>query len=322
MKKEKHLERLLPLYLYGELTGKEKEELEVHLKYCEQCSQALQEMKAFHGLLARQELAQPSPDALNAARGRLRERLRQERQRTTVRTLLTRFGRLAQAPRMAAQIAVALVLFLLGLFVGQQANTGPGRLLESEGAGLSRSPEALRPFISDVDLIQYDPKTREVTVRFRTLSEVALQGRPEDPMIRRVLAHAIRTENNPGYRLTAVKASSTARASADPELEDALIYAVERDTVPGVRLRAARVLRGMPMSDKIKRAFIRVLLKDENPALRMEALSALGNLDETDVVPILQDASRDDENAFVRLEAAKALERREKKGVEREADTP
>ena len=64
------------------------------------------------------------------------------------------------------------------------------------------------------------------------------------------------------------------------------------------------------MNEKIKRAFIRTLLKDTNSAIRIEALNALSGIeDEADVRPIFRGASQDDDNEFVRWQASMALER-------------
>ncbi len=103
---------------------------------------------------------------------------------------------------------------------------------------------------------------------------------------------------------------------SDPELEAALIYAMENDSVAGVRLKAAKVLQTLAMTATIKQAFMKILVRDPNSAIRIEALNALALLQgEMDLRPVLKEASDSDINEFVRMKAARALEKTENPGV-------
>jgi len=308
MSVKKHLEKLIPLYLYGELSEDEKREFEVHLDYCEQCRGLLEQTRELHAKLDQKVTLTPSEETLQNSRLRLRERLQEEQRKATAHESWWQkiMERLTESNRVY-QVAGAVAFLFIGIFLGQYVVPQPHTTLLQSASDVPLREAA--SFISNVDMIQYNPNTGEVTVRYKIVNDVALQGGIDNPEIRRVLVHAIRGENHPGQRLTAVKASSVGQI-ADAELEDALIYAMENDEVDGVRLRAAKVLKSLPISQDIKRAFIRVLLKEPNSAIRIEALDALDKVvEQDDVFPILRDASRDDENEFVRLKAAKALER-------------
>ncbi len=304
MKLPKDLEQAIVLYLYDELSPAEREELETHLRFNEESRRRLQELRQVHGLLDQRRQPEVSGVLLNAARSRLRERLRQQRREATGESWWQRFAAARHAPWLRLAVgAAACVLFgiLIGRFALSADEKRPDfsdRIVHADGRG----------FVSDIDLIQYDPGSGMVTIHYKKVQDVALQGKIEDEEIRNMLSYAIRTEDHPGRRLTAVKAVAHA-TSSDVELEKALIEAMEHDEIDGVRLKAARVLKAMPMNDRIKRAFVRALLKDPNSAIRIEALDALSQISSDDVRPILQNAAEDDENDFVRLKASRTLER-------------
>lgn len=299
----KDLDEAILLYLYDELADADKRELEAHIQDNPQSRKRLQEMQAFHHLLDRRAALTPSAALLRKVRSDLRRRLREERLTLPQESWWAKLLRPIQAKRPGWQAAAAATLLLLGVVVGRY-------LLPAEAAHPPLFQQAASmPSISNVDLIEYDPKTGVVTVHYKTVQEVALQGDIEDASIRRVLSYAIRTEDHPGRRLAAVKAAASRTPFADEELQAALIQAMEKDEVAGVRLRAAKVLQALPLSQPVKDAFIRVLLKDPNPAIRIEALESLSKGVAEDVRPILRNAAEDDDNEYVRLKAARTLER-------------
>ncbi|MFQ6114002.1 MAG: HEAT repeat domain-containing protein [bacterium] len=312
MKPREHLDELIPLYLYGELKEDEKEEFEVHLRYCEECSKQLEDIRALHNVLDKKIIFEPTNELLARSRLELRNRLREERLAATKDSLWQRISEFFLGKTLALQLVGAATILVTGILMGRflfspEETSAPGTELLG-----SKYPNMIsQPLIADVDLIQYSPQTGEVTVRYKSVNDISLQGRIDEEPIRNILVHAIRSEEHPGHRLTAVKAFG-GRTFSNDEIKDALIFAMERDAIDGVRLRAAKILKALPLSNKIKQAFVRVLLRDSNPAIRIEAIDALSKVkEEEDVVPILQDVAKDDENESIRLKASKALERRD-----------
>lgn len=317
MKQSDHLEQQIPLYLYGELEKVKKEEFEVHLNSCQHCREQLEETRALHNTLSKKASFEPSEPLMSKLRSELRERLREERKDEFKQSWWERFSEKISERGGGMQLAGALAFLIVGILIDRvvflPANTGTQ--LEGEFTAELQDESSL-PFMSSVDLIQYDPKSGNITVQYKSIQDVSLRGNVQDPSIRKVLAHAIRMEEHPGLRLAAVKASG-AKSFSDEELEDALIYAMKNDEIDGVRLKAAKVLTNLPINEKIKRAFIRVLIRDANSAIRIEALNALSGIKgEADVRPIFRNASQDDENEFVRLQASKALERLENPNIQ------
>ncbi|MFQ5865060.1 MAG: HEAT repeat domain-containing protein [bacterium] len=313
MRPKQHLEKLIPLYVYEELEEDEKKEVEVHIEYCEACRQQLEELRALHNTLDQKIILQPTDELLARSRSELRDRLRAERIAALKESWWERISEFFLEKTLAFQLVGAAVILLLGIFMGRFLFSPKERSepLSTEFLSGTYPRMISQPLITNVDLVQYNPQTGEVTVRYKSVNDVSLRGGIDEEPIRRVLVHAIRSEEHPGHRLTAVKAFGE-RTSSNDEIEDVLIYAMKNDAVDGVRLRAAKVLKALPFSSKIKEAFIRVLLKDSNPAIRIEAVDALSKVKEKeDVAPIFQDVAKDDENDFVRLKASRALEGRD-----------
>ncbi len=316
MKQDDHLEKQIPLYLYSELREAQKEEFEAHLDHCEHCRDQLEETRGLYNTLGKKASFEPSESLMSKLRSGLRERLRAERKAEFNESLWDRFIEKISERGAGIQLAGALAFLIVGILIGRAAFLPANTETQFEGEFTAElQEENSLPFMASVDLIQYDPKSGNITVEYKSVRDISLRGNVEDPAIRKLLVHAIRAEEHPGRRLTAVRASG-AKSFSDEELEDALIYAMQNDEIDGVRLKAAKVLTNLPMNEKIKRAFIRALLKDINSAIRIEALNALSGIkDEADVRPIFRGASQDDDNEFVRLQASKALERLENPNI-------
>ncbi|MCG8604794.1 HEAT repeat domain-containing protein [bacterium] len=306
-------EKLLPLYLYGELDDPDSAELEGHLAACGECAKQLSELRVLHGHLDKKASLEPTEDALRQMRSQLRERLRVESRLSIRKSLWQRVATYWQTRSLGLQMAVATAVLLIGILAGRITAPDPwSKFTQNIEMGLGYQPiiDEQQSFIDNIDLIEYEPATGSVTIKYKSVNDVWLQGKIDDASVRKLLAHAIKTEVHPGRRLAAVKAFG-GQSFSDKEVENALVFALENDSVHGVRLKAAKVLSMLPMTPEIKAAFIRVLLKDPNPALRMEAVDALSKLkEEEDVVPVFQEASNDDENEFIRLRTSKELERR------------
>src|SRR5437016_14286403 len=102
---------LMDLYLYGELTGRQEEELEQHLHGCAACQSALDRHKALHRGLDAARLA-PPPQLLMECRQELFRRRPPEKKPSSWRA----FAEMWQALGGAARPAGALALVALGFF--------------------------------------------------------------------------------------------------------------------------------------------------------------------------------------------------------------
>jgi len=311
MKLSSKWEESIILYLYDELEPEERSAFESELERNPAVRARVEKMRRFHNLLDRKGTPEPSERVLQRSRARLLLRLRQTRA-AALPSERPRRSRTWFEPRPGFIVAGAAALLVAGFLAGRLSFHLTGK----DGSELARYAPSTRPsaveqgdLITDIDLIQYDPKSGIVTVQYTSLHDVVVEGDMADPAIRKLLAYAIRADDHPGRRLTAVKATR-GYGLPDAELEAALIRAMRTDSIPGVRLKAAKVLESLPPTAKIRQAFIGVLQNEPNPAIRIEALQALESHRSGDqLVPVFQHAMATDTNDFVRLEAAKALKR-------------
>lgn len=314
MKPKDHLDKLIPLYLYDELDDARRQEFEVHIRFCEACREKLERMRTLHAVLDRKPLLEPDDSALQRWRLGLRDRLRTERQASANDPWWVRLEQWLSGRRLAAQLAGAVAMLLVGIWFGRFLLAPEESKLTTNPVAVSREEvtEVAQPLIANIQTIEYDPNSGQVTVRYKSINDVALQGSLDDPAIRHLLTYAVRREKNPGHRLTAVKALGSRPMGGSEDIHQALIHAMENDEVSGVRLRAARALSQMPLNEAVKNAFIRVLLKDENPALRIQAINALSQMptqEEEDLAPIFKEAAKEDSSAFIRYKASKIIEK-------------
>ncbi|MBL7074585.1 HEAT repeat domain-containing protein [candidate division KSB1 bacterium] len=312
--------RLLPLFLYGELTANEKRGLQNHLQGCLNCQTALEKERKFQAILSRRPVLQATEKLLAQSRGRLVARLRLKRRMAfaeKVREILDSAGDwLIGAlflPRF--QLAGAVALLLVGFGVGwviftpgegeRLPFTGPLQLTGLDGEHLFIEQLLSQPPEEDLDLHINDLGGGLVQVNLEARRNYAIQGEVTDESIRRLLSYALVKNENPGVRLRTLKALQMQKEQQD--VRKVLIYSLLNDKNDGVRLRAIKALRNLPLDGELQNAFIKVLLEDKNSSIRILAIEALNQVKTEDIRPVFRVAAQQDENDYVKLLARNAL---------------
>jgi len=83
--------------------------------------------------------------------------------------------------------------------------------------------------------------------------------------------------------------------------------ALVSDSNPGVRMKAIEGLRGHAADPEVQRALAQVLMRDDNPGLRVQAIDLLVPHPRKDMVGVLQDVMRREDNDYVRLRTQRVL---------------
>jgi hypothetical protein len=174
------------------------------------------------------------------------------------------------------------------------------------------------PFSSDevrITSLLLEEKNGAVQLTFEAARSFQLEGSIRDPKIQRFLAYALVNEQNAGTRLRAVNTiQSQIPTETDRHILGALLAALKRDENPAVRQQALSAIQKYSLNDDIKEALVYVLMHDQNAKLRIEAINALekahlsGQPLEQDVLGALQQKLETDENKYIRLRAKAVLE--------------
>jgi hypothetical protein len=277
----------LPLFVYGELSFEEEEQLEEHLGNCQSCREALERERAWHAAVDRAALS-PSPQLLAECRATLWERLEQAGpgRQPWLRRLLPRWSR-----RPAAAFALLATGFVLARLVPFGPTDVPlGSLAE--------------PVAAQVRYLQPDPSGK-VRILLDETRQRVVTGSLEDEPIRRLLLTAASASPDPGLRAISM---DVLRARAEsPEVREALLQALRSDPNPGVRLKALDSLRPYASDSRVRAVLAEVLLSDENAGVRIEAIDLLTQHKELELAGVLQELLHKEQNLYVRDRCQKAL---------------
>jgi anti-sigma factor RsiW len=292
----------LPLFLYGELSFDEEEQVEVHVDECDACRLALAREKALFQALDGAEMV-PAPQVLEESRVELRHRLGTLRGNSGMRAPSI-WDKLREgftihfhfAPGIA-QVAGAAAMLVLGFLTARMA---PNSLLGNwHSAGL------VDPATSRVRYVEPMAPGRVQIVIDETHQRV-LSGRLDDQAIQRLLLTAAKDPSDAGLRVESVDLLKNNSQSA--EIRSALVYALEHDSNAGVRLKALDGLKQFAEDPDTRKALTQVLLTDDNPGVRTQVIDLLVQRHTDAMVGVLQELLEKEDNGYIRMRCQKVLQ--------------
>ena len=297
----------LKLLLYDELDEKERLQMEEHLKTCRECQGEFEKLKELHAVLGRKRFLEPPEQLLTGARLDLQRALDKEQsfwqRHTRVPWPSPLRLALASSAGVVAGVFIGYLIFALTSGQGTIEPAGPiNPYLQSDLQ------------ITNLRFLDSDLTDGKVDLFFDVVRPVHMSGEIYDEPVQRVLAHALRSEQNPGVRLKAVKMiGGYLPQVADQEVKKALIEVLKFDENPGVRKRALDVLLNVPFDEDIKDAFLHVLLHDETSGLRISAIDSLEQLRwephglDSETLIVLEQKVRLEDNDYIRNRAESVL---------------
>ncbi len=309
--------RLLPRFMYDELSETEYQRLQAHLVDCETCGRELEELKQLHGVLAHRHTIQVNEQLLNEARAQLRQALAQEEsERTVGQRFLELLDSIFPSYRIVLGGVGMLAAGLLGgYFWFSSSHLSPDSPNDSTNAALLTSTNQGSTHITGLRFIDSDASDGEIEFTFDAVTPVRIRGSVNDDRVQQALAHAMVNDHNPGIRLRSVNAvGARSLKLPDRELKAGLVSALKADTNPGVRREALRVLRGFQFDEEIKDAFLYALMHDKNSGVRIAAINALdsarvvGTGTDQELKRVLHDRMQTDNNNYVRIRSKAVLQ--------------
>ena len=289
--------KTLPLFLYGELSFEDEEQLEVHVDECDACRDALAREKLLFKSLDAAEIV-PSAELLADCRAQLRQRLEHATPERASFWDKIRQGFTINfhfAPGIMQPLG-ALAMLAIGFF---GARVTPASFLGSfHSAGLvdpgSSRVRYVEPMGSGRVQIVVDETTQ------RTLS-----GTLEDQSIQRLLLTAAKDPSDAGLRVESVNLLKNQPQSA--EVRSALLDVVQHDSNAGVRLKALDGLKDFADDPETRKTLAKVLLKDDCPGVRTQVIDLLIQHHADSMMGVFQEVMGKEQNGYIRMRCQRAL---------------
>ncbi|MCX6150986.1 MAG: HEAT repeat domain-containing protein [Ignavibacteriales bacterium] len=317
MEHEKYKE-WIDLSLYNELTEEESRELNKHIVSCTDCKSEFEKVEKLRLVLNGLKTTEPGEQLLSDARRELRSNIQIEQSKKSLWEIS--IERLNQF--LSSNIRVAMsgaVMVLVGIGIGYLLFTKSDVIDTSQFINASQTDPFERNDIK-IRNLQFNNSpsgNNEVSFSFEAVKSVKMKGKIGDELIQKVLAHSLVNEQNDGVRLrtlNAISAQTENKKKPDAKVKVALISALKFDSNAGVRREALVVLKKFPVDEDIIEALLFVLKNDKNSGLRVAAINSLSddkisekNLSK-EMLELLQQRSREDENQYVRIRAKSILQ--------------
>lgn len=325
-------ERMMALYAFDELDGRERTALEAHVAECAACAASLaSELRLYQALQAGHmaESLDPSGRLLAQCRSELEEAIDDQESRVRPAWLewLRSRNWLAGA-FIRHPVLSAAALIVLGVLVGslaprwirEGAKVYDGRPIEVRSFPRLSEQDLETIGIAGINFVS-DGSSASPRVELHLTSQkpLILEGGLDDTDVKRVLTFVVQNGQrfDPGVRLDSLDVLRM--RNNDREVRQTLCAAARHDRNPGVRLKALEALRGFEQQDDaVRQTLLDTLVEDENPGVRVEAINILlgalgaradkGTGPEDDrVVHVLRDRMHRDPNNYIRMQSAAAI---------------
>jgi hypothetical protein len=309
------IKKLIRLSLYGELTNEEQSVLELHLKDCDECRNELEQQRNLLSLISDKK-NEVDDNLLMEARAQLRGAIRNERQRKgyfdNVVQYLNDFITIPFRAVVSGAALLAIGIFLGYLFYGSSTIE---TIIIPDNTNNEFTVFQDDVTISNISFIDSDPSDGEVEFTFVAMKPVYLKGRVDDPKIQSILSYSMLNEQNPGSRFNSINAMVSERPiKFDKDVKDALITVVMTDENPGVRREALKLMKKLPYDEDVKQAVIYVLTTDTSSGLRIEAINTLveagkkGFTLNKNEIDLFKQKLQTDDNSYIRYRTKTILQ--------------
>jgi hypothetical protein len=309
----------ISLYFYEELSEQERMQFEKHKVDCEECAKVYEEELSFFRELQKEKSPVVNDRILSSARYQLSKALREESKSAKEPIIIELLSYLFTPYRFALSSAVVLTIGLLtgyALFSGRSSapvyKNGNGDFINA-GDRFAFNDQVLR--ISNIHFIDADASDGEIEFEFEAVKPVRMKGSVNDPQIQAVLAYSMLNNQNPGSRLSSINAIETKpQVRIDSDTKNSLLTVMLTDENPGVRLEALRVLKKLPYDESIKQSFLTVLTSDTTSGLRIEAINAISDLVERgltfsqDELAMFKEKFNNDDNNYIKFKSRTILQ--------------
>jgi hypothetical protein len=281
---------------YGELSFDEEEALELHVACCPGCLAARNEISTLESLLAQAEL-DPPPGLLARCRRNLAVSINEQEAPARRFSVSRLWNRWVIHPPMWLRPVGALAMLSVGFFAAR-AVPQSGVLARLTGAPAQPASIARVRLVNAAD-------SGQVRVQYDEIRQREMTGSLQDDQIRAMLLSAAADPSDPGLRVDTMDLLKD-HCERD-EVRSVLLHALRNDPNSGVRLKALDGLKAYAREPETRQALTEVVQRDDNPGVRVQAIDLLLQNRQPEVVGLLQELLRSEENGYVRSRSQKAL---------------
>jgi hypothetical protein len=289
--------------------------LELHLKDCDECGNELEQQRNLLSLISDKK-NEVDDNLLMEARAQLRGAIRNERQRKGYFDNVVQYlNDFITIPFRAALSGAALLV--IGFFIGYlfYGSSTIETIIVPDKSNNEFPVFQDDVTISNISFIDSDPSDGEVEFTFVAMKPVYLKGRVDDPKIQSILTYSMLNEQNPGSRFNSINAMVSEKPiKFDKDVKDALITVVMTDENPGVRREALKLMKKLPYDEDVKSALIYVLTSDTSSGLRIEAINTLveagkkGFTLNKNEIDLFKQQLQTDDNSYIRYRTKTILQ--------------
>jgi hypothetical protein len=289
--------------------------IDVHLESCERCRAEIEAVESAWVRLG------ADPDAVMEPSFRRETREMLEAETLRRRVVPIRASRWMPALQAAAMLAAGAGGFLLARAASSGKPASVAAPAPVTAAAATSLPDlSKQPKLANVAFRPADASGR-IGISFDVTTRYSVEGKAGDKEVSDLLAYMVSgggaTEGARGKAIDLVSqhyAAAPTAPTASPQIVATLADTLKNDKNPGVRKKAAEALGQLPPTPAIRDAFLAALKNDTNPAVRIAAVdglakSAITLRDPAAIETLREKASDDRETGFVRVKAAKALQR-------------
>jgi hypothetical protein len=271
-------------YVSGRLDETDLGPVLAHCRECRDCRGLLELHRDLAALAV--DRAEPDETEFESMRGRVLAQV--SRDAGGERPVSSGGGFAVRGWHVAAGLAAALLLFVTGLSVGRglaswpfaaEATHGNGRLTSRLVRAIDEEAASNR-VLSDVEDSRFTYSNvafrrvgaDRLAVDFDVTTHVALEEPIDSELVRELAVQALLNPSSVGSRLKALRYASDAM---EPKVIEALIFAMRRDENLAVRLQALTVLSDHLALPEVEDAVVERLRADGSVQMRLLALDTL-----------------------------------------------
>ena len=302
------LRRQIRLYLYGELSLPDRQEVERFREEDPEFRALFAEERAFLLALGGSDIDAEVDSLLEECREDLALAIASEAPPMGRAPLIARFRRrlarlgaaLGSRP-LSWQPVAATTLVAVGFFAGRGFEP---RGQASQESGLPR-PVAFDQgrTLTGIETVRLDPVGGQVQIVLEERRVVT--GASSDPVIRAMLLDTVQ-QSHTGARLSSLDALRV--YASDEDVRRTLLRSMLEDENPGVRLKALDAVRDHVANPEVREALVQTLRLDPVEGMRVHAIQLLGQQPSRDLVGALQELLEREANPFVLHESERILD--------------